>query len=313
MNPKSRTPTDRRAASPTGIPRISHIPVRSRIPNASIAPNVTLRSSGANWKNCVFRRGACTRCRNAGQPSVASRVCCSNGRDSYHSRPAVSSPLARGRRVFDQRLTREDAFRFHVGGRVHFVGDENFLLVNAGQEYEFTTPAKSSLFNFTIFMSELEVADAWASIRSSEEACWMIPARAISRCRSFFVAPMTIAEPVREIRSQLRSAALAGSLSAAARSAAVTEIIDGAMRAQWEAMGQLRRVKACRPSTREETVRRMRRAIDFIESDLRQAARPSRAGESFLYGEVPFPSSLQGRHRRKSASIHLAETSSACG
>ena len=155
---------------------------------------------------------------------------------------------------------------FYVGGRLHFVGDDSFLLVNAGQEYEFTTPAKSTLFNFTIFMSELEVADAWASIRSSEEAILDDPGTSHKPLPEFFVAPMTIAEPMKEIRSQLRSAALAGSLTKRP-SARPHGNIDGAMRAQWEAMGQLRRVKASRPSTREETVRRVRRAIDFIESD----------------------------------------------
>ena len=81
---------------------------------------------------------------------------------------------------------------FHVGGRVHFVGDESFLRVNAGQEYEFTTPAESSLFNFTIFMSELEVADAWASMRSSEEAILDDPGTSHEPLPEFFVAPMTM-------------------------------------------------------------------------------------------------------------------------
>ena len=78
---------------------------------------------------------------------------------------------------------REDAFRF-VEGRLHFVGDENFLVVNAGQEYEFSTPPESPLFNFTIFMSELEVADAWASIRKLRITAGG-PCKTISRCRSF--------------------------------------------------------------------------------------------------------------------------------
>jgi AraC family transcriptional regulator len=156
---------------------------------------------------------------------------------------------------------------FCIGGRLHFVDDESFLVVNAGQEYEFTTPAESPLFNFTIFMSELEVADAWASIRRSEESLLEDPATNHQPLPEFLVAPMPVTEPVKEIRSRLRSAALTGSLSAASKAVAVSEIIDEALMAQWQTMGQIRRVGAARRSTREETVLRVRRAIDFIESD----------------------------------------------
>jgi AraC family transcriptional regulator len=156
---------------------------------------------------------------------------------------------------------------FCVGGRLHFVGDEHFLVVNAGQEYEFTTPADAPLFNFTIFMSELDVADAWASLRRSEESLLEDPVTNDQPLPEFLVSPMPVTEPVKEIRSQLRSATLAGSLSAASKAGAVSEIIDEALRLQWEAMGQIRRVRAIRPSTREESFRRIRRAIEFIESD----------------------------------------------
>jgi len=156
---------------------------------------------------------------------------------------------------------------FCVGGRLHFVGDENFLVVNAGQEYEFSTPPECALFNFTIFMSELEVADAWASIRRSEESLLEDPVTNDQPLPEFLVAAMPVTEPVKQIRSQLRSATVAGSLSAVSKAGAVTQIIDETLWMQWEAMGQLRRVRAVRPSTREESVRRIRRAIDFIESD----------------------------------------------
>lgn len=157
---------------------------------------------------------------------------------------------------------------FCVGGRLHFVDDENFLAVNAGQEYEFSTPPESQLFNFTIFMSELEVADAWASIRRSEESLLEDPATNDQPLPEFLVTPMPVTEPVKQARSRLRSGTLAGSLSAASKAGAVSEIIDVALWMQWEAMGQIRRVKAFRPSTREEAFRRIRRTIDFIESDL---------------------------------------------
>lgn len=157
---------------------------------------------------------------------------------------------------------------FCVEGRLHFVGDENFLVVNAGQEYEFSTPPDSPLFNFTIFMSELEVADAWASIRRSEQSLLEDPVTSDQPLPEFLVTTMLVTEPVKQIRSQLRSAALAGSHCAVSKAAAVSEIIDEALRAQWQAMRQVRRVRASRRSTREEAVRRVRRAIDFIESDL---------------------------------------------
>ena len=157
---------------------------------------------------------------------------------------------------------------FCVGGRLHFVGDANYLLVNAGQEYEFTTTPVSPLFNFTIFVSEREVADAWASVCRSEDSLLEDPATHAQPLPEFLVAPMRVTEPVKELRSQLRSAAVAGSLSAVAKAAMVSEIIDDALRAQWQAMGQLRRVEAIRRSTREEAVRRVRRAIDFIEGDI---------------------------------------------
>jgi len=157
---------------------------------------------------------------------------------------------------------------FCVEGRLHFVGDANFLVVNAGQEYEFSTPAESPLFNFTIFMSELEVADAWASIRRSEQSLLEDPETNDQPLPELLVATMPVTEPVKQIRSQLRSAALAGSLCAVSKAAAISEIIDDALRAQWQAMRQVRRISASRRSTREEAVRRVRRAIDFIESDL---------------------------------------------
>ena len=156
---------------------------------------------------------------------------------------------------------------FCVGRRLHFVGDENFLVVNAGQEYEFTTPAQSPLFNFTIFMSELEVADAWASIDRSEQSLLEDPITNDQTLPEFLVAPMPVKEHVKRIRSRLRLATLAGSLSTASKAGAVAQIIDEALSMQWAAMGQIRRVRASRPSTREEAVRRIRRAINFIESD----------------------------------------------
>ena len=210
---------------------------------ASITPPITSRSSGAHWKNCPFRRGARAEHRRNGRRTFL-RAYALAVADTHIILGAPFHRRWQGAAGYSIKGYAGGRVPFCIGGRLHFVDDESFLVVNAGQEYEFTTPAESLLFNFTIFMSELEVADAWASIRRSEESLLEDPATNHQPLPEFLVAPMPVTEPVKEIRSRLRSAALTGSLSAASKAVAVSEIIDKALMAQWQAMGQDARIKS---------------------------------------------------------------------
>jgi AraC-like DNA-binding protein len=168
------------------------------------------------------------------------------------------------------------SIKAYVGGRVpfiverrlHVVDDAHYLIVNAGQDYEFRTPADSTLFNFTIFMSEAEVADAWASLRRSDESLLDDPDTADEAVPEFLAAPMRVSESMLRARSQLRTLAFEGLLSIECRAAAVSEIIGEALATQYAAVSQMRKVHAVRRSTQKEAVLRVRRAVDFIEADI---------------------------------------------
>jgi AraC family transcriptional regulator len=168
------------------------------------------------------------------------------------------------------------SIKTYVGGRVLFrierhlcsVGDDASVLVNAGQEYEFRTPADSGLFNFTIFMSRSDVEDCWASLMRSELALLDDPMNKGAGIPEFFVTRLRPTTAEQKLRRDLRELAEAGALTTEARAVGTAELIASALRAQWLAMGQARRVEAVRRSTREETARRLRRAIDAIEADV---------------------------------------------
>jgi AraC-like DNA-binding protein len=156
---------------------------------------------------------------------------------------------------------------FRVERRLHIVDDDSYILVNAGQDYAFCTPAASTLFNFTIFIADDDARDAWASMRSDEERLLDDPGCDSAPLPDFFVTPLRPTAAERRIRDDLMGLARQGALTPERRKAAASELVGHAMAAQSFALGQVRRVRASRPSTREETVRRVRRAIDLIEAD----------------------------------------------
>jgi AraC-like DNA-binding protein len=168
------------------------------------------------------------------------------------------------------------SIKAYVGGRVLFrverrlfaVDDDAYLLVNDGQEYEFRTPAESSLFNFTIFASKADVADGWSSLGRSELELLDDPHRRDAAAPEFFTTPLRATAELREIRGKLRELAIARALTPDALGAVTSELLTHALQAQWVANGQVRRVRAVRRSTREEAVRRVRRAIDAIDADV---------------------------------------------
>ncbi len=191
--------------------------------------------------------------------------------DSVHPQIILGPPFHRhwrGAAGFSIKAYGGGRVPFCVGRRLHFVDDDHYLVVNAAQEYEFSTPAQSSLFNFTIFLSAPEVADAWAAAHRREESLLEDPRTDDQPLPEFLVTPMSVTARLRAIRTELRAALLAGGLAPATKAAAAYETIAGAMSGQFQAMGQVRRVDAVRRTTREETVRRIRRAIEFIDADI---------------------------------------------
>jgi len=171
------------------------------------------------------------------------------------------------------------SIKAYEGGRVWFrverracvVGDDAYLLVNAGQEYEFRTPPESTLFNYTIFMSASDVADCWTSLGRSEIELLDDPAFRENAAPEFFAMSLRPTQQVRDARRRLHQLAACGALTAEAEAAATADLITHALRAQWTANRQVRRVRAVRRSTREEVARRVRRAIDAIEADVARA------------------------------------------
>lgn len=230
------------------------------------------------------------------------------------------------------------SIKAYVGGRVPFcidrrlciVDDDAYVLVNAGQEYEFRTPAEPALFNFTIFIANGEVADCWASLMRSEAALLDDPAMRAGM-PEFFVVPLRPTPEERAIRNNLRELARAGVLTTETRAAATTSLIALALRTQWHAMGQSRKVPAVRNSTREEAARRVRRAIETIEADMTQpldldrlAAIACMAKHHFLRrfksvtGETPHQFILKrrialGRELLLNSELSAAEIARRCG
>ena len=230
------------------------------------------------------------------------------------------------------------SIKAYTGGRVPFrverqicmLDDDAYIVVNAGQDYEFRTPAESGLFNFTIFISHADVKDAWASARCPERHLLDAPDRHAAE-PDFFVAPMRPSPEVCALRGDLRLLAQSGALAPDLKAALIADLVRHAMRAQLLAIGETRRVPAVRRSTREEAVRRVRRALDIIESDIAQpldldalAAASCMAKHHFLRrfrdvtGETPYQFVLRRRLSRarellRTGSDSAAEVGRACG
>jgi AraC family transcriptional regulator len=158
---------------------------------------------------------------------------------------------------------------FRVERQVCLVGDHAYIFVNSGQDYEFRTPAQSGIFNMTIFLSDADARDAWGSIRRPELELLDNP---LDHCADpdFFVTPLRPTPEVRTLQEELRGRAMSGKLPADIRHALTADLVQHMLHAQSAAMGQTWRVRAARRSTREEVVRRVRRAVDAIESDIAQ-------------------------------------------
>jgi len=220
---------------------------------------------------------------------------------------------------------------FRIGRQWCRIGDEALVLVNAGQEYEFQTPADSGLFNFTIFLSDADLEDCWASLGRSELALLDDPVTKGAGLPEFFVTPLRPSPAEQEIRRRLRELAESHTLGAAERTEATAELIALALRAQCHAQGQVRRVRATRQSTREEAVRRVRRAIDACEADISKsfsledmAAIACMEKHHFLRrfksvtGETPYQFLLGRRFARArdlllTSDIAVAEVAQRCG
>ncbi len=153
---------------------------------------------------------------------------------------------------------------FRLDRRQFHVDDGAYLVVNAGQDYEFETPADSPLFNFTIFLTAADLRDAWASHVASDEALLDDPGAGHGpECMAI---ALRIPDRIAGLRSFLRRRWEAGLATAEMIDSAACEIVAAAMSDQAEVLGQARKVRAVRRATREEAVRRIRRAVDYIES-----------------------------------------------
>lgn len=149
------------------------------------------------------------------------------------------------------------------------VDDRHYVFVNAGQDYEFRTPAESTLFNFTIFLTDHDLRDAWTSHLRSEE-CLLTNAHTCAIAMpEFMPIALRVSDSIDIMRSSLRRLWEAGEISPEIVSAGACEMIRQAVAAQAEVIGQTRKVSAVRRVTREEAVRRIRRAVDYIEGNIR--------------------------------------------
>ena len=158
---------------------------------------------------------------------------------------------------------------FQVERQNLWIDESHYVVVNAGQDYEFRTPSESTLFNFTIFLTETDLRDAWASHFCSEDDL-LANAHTVSAGRpEFMPIRHRVSESISRLRSSLRTLWEADAISPEIVRAGMCTIVGEAVAAQAEVFVQTRKVAAVRRVTREETVRRIRRAVDYIEDNIR--------------------------------------------